>query len=176
MSETMGFSHPSPHCFPPCAPFPPPHGCRRLYRSCSGIVPPPRSVPPSICVLPAPSSLPRGPRHRRCPGPPHDSRRPKVRAPAPLSPALYHVLPRTSPFSNINVCSVFLPLALLPMTAPPTRLLASTPPILSPLHPHAPPSQPAPPHASPVLGLFTSIVRLVPRPSGAGRRPRPPPS
>jgi hypothetical protein len=31
----------------------------------------------------------------------------KVHAPAPLSPALYHVLPRTSPFSNINICSVF---------------------------------------------------------------------
>src|SRR5581483_668371 len=29
MSETMGFLHPSPHCHPPCAPFPPPHGCRR---------------------------------------------------------------------------------------------------------------------------------------------------
>ena len=39
MSETMGFSPLSPHWFPPCAPFPPPHGCRRLYRSCSGIVP-----------------------------------------------------------------------------------------------------------------------------------------
>jgi len=35
----MGFSPLPPHWFPPCAPFPPPHGCRRLYRSCSGIVP-----------------------------------------------------------------------------------------------------------------------------------------
>ena len=35
----MGFSPLPPHWIPPCAPFPPPHGCRRLYRSCSGIVP-----------------------------------------------------------------------------------------------------------------------------------------
>ncbi len=34
--------------------------------------------------------------------PPHDSRRLAVGALASLSPALYHVLPRTSPFSNIN--------------------------------------------------------------------------
>jgi hypothetical protein len=31
----------------------------------------------------------------------------KVHASAPPSPALYHVLPRTSPFSNINIRSVF---------------------------------------------------------------------
>src|SRR5690348_17989292 len=74
---------------------------------------------PQCSVLPAPLPLPRGPHHR------HRSGRrttPAVTSPCSgtLSPALYHVLPRTSPFSNINICSVFPPRPLpLRWPAPP---------------------------------------------------------
>ncbi len=142
----MGFLHPPPHCSPPCAPFPPPHGCRRPYRSCSGTVPA-AAVRATLHIRAtsavAASSWSAPP---TLSGPPRNSRRHKVGAPAPLSPALYHVLPRTSSFSNINICSVFpaspdsASIARLPSDRPTLRL-ARRPlrrparrPILRPAH------------------------------------------
>lgn len=122
----MGFSPLPPHWFPPCAPFPPPHGCRRLYRSCSGIVPAAAVRAILIVVLPAPLPLPRGPRHRH-----RSSRR---TTPAVIKSMIRHrshppyitfyPVPHLSPTSTFAQC---FPFTVAPrLHTPPVRARAAT--------------------------------------------------
>ena len=108
MSETMGFLAPSSPLSSPPAPFP---ATPRLSAVLQFVLR--RRAAAAVRTALNPSCY-----QRRCrflvvratwyyPVPPHRLPPSKVHASAPPSPALYHVLPRTSPFSNINICSVF---------------------------------------------------------------------
>jgi hypothetical protein len=89
-----------------------------------------------------------------------------------LSPALYHVLPRTSPFSNINICRAF------PVPHPPAPVLAPV------LIPPVPTRSPHPPHPPPGPRYTVSCIRspVAPPPfrpasrTFSTRRPAPVPS
>jgi hypothetical protein len=157
MSETMGFSPLSSPLFPPPAPFPATPRLVPSYIPCSGLA---RAV--SRAVSRATSAVTASLRSTSplpC-QPPPGSRRPKFRALAPLSPALYHVLPRTSPFSNINIYSAFPP-------HPTCYSAFPTPPKRS--HPPRPT-----PRLSRLASLCLAFPRYVPRPERQARRePRP---
>src|SRR6185437_4278055 len=153
MSQTMGFLHPPSHCFPPCAPFPPPHGCRRLYRSCSGIVPAAAVRATLNCCATsavAASSWSASPTPF---GPPHDSRRHKsvLRHRSHPPYITFYPVPHLSPTSTFAQCFPSmadprphvppvhgrsrLPAPSGPWPAPPPRALQPVPD----LRPRAPP-------------------------------------
>jgi hypothetical protein len=149
----MGFSPLSSPLFPPPAPFPATPRLVPSYIPCSGLA---RAVSRATSAVTA--SL-RSTSPLPC-QPPPGSRRPKFRALAPLSPALYHVLPRTSPFSNINIYSAFPP-------HPTCYSAFPTPPKRS--HPPRPT-----PRLSRLASLCLAFPRYVPRPERQARRePRP---
>jgi hypothetical protein len=132
----MGFSPLPPHWFPPCAPFPPPHGCRRLYRSCSGIVPAAAVRATLNCCATsavAASSWSASPSPF---GPAHDSRRHKSMLGHRSHPPYitFYPVPHLSPTSTF--AQYFPSVADLALTRSPlhgrSRLLALTrPPVRS---------------------------------------------